>query len=295
MVPVEKEGSTRKLKIEFLLLMCTFGCLGLLVRGISLPTIVIVWARAAISACSLLLVLLLSRRKDWKACRTFLVPMVASGIFLAVDWIGLFAAYRYTTIATTTLIYYFNPVIVILGATFFLKERMTVRKAVCIAVAFIGMVFVSGVAENGLPAPGEIKGVLFALLGGAGYATLILINKKYPDGDPLMRTFIQLSAAAVIMTVYVPATTDLSACTLSVKDAVLLLLMSVVMTGIAYIAYFSLIVRIPSSSVAFFSYADPVVAVLISVFFLGEPFSLLALLGGILIIGAAIVAERPSE
>ena len=46
-----------KLKIAFLLLMCSYGCLGLVVRGIALPTVVIVWARALISSVSLLLFL----------------------------------------------------------------------------------------------------------------------------------------------------------------------------------------------------------------------------------------------
>ena len=292
---MKTERSMTKLKIEFLLLMCAYGCLGLVVRGITLPTVVIVWARALISACSLLLFLLVSRKKNWKECRKFFAPMLASGVFLAVDWIGLFAAYRYTTIATTTLCYYITPVIVILGAALLLKERLTVRKAICIMTAFIGMIFVSGVAENGLPALSEIKGVLLALFGALGYAAVILINKRFPDGDPLMRTFVQLCTAAIIMTGYILATTDLSACTIDAKGIILLLLLGVVMTGAAYIAYFSLIVRIPSGSVAFFSYADPIVAVIISVFFLGEPFSLFALIGGVMIIGAAIAAELPSK
>ena len=153
------------------------------------------------------------------------------------------------------------------------------------------MGFVSGVVQNGLPKLSEMKGVLLALLGAFGYAVVILINKRYPEGDQLKRTLIQLCTAALIMTVYVLWTTDLSAYRLGAKDIGLLLLLGVVMTAAAYIAYFGLVVRIPSGSVAFFSYADPVVAVIISVFFLGEPFSIYTLIGAVMIIGAAIVAE----
>ena len=146
------------------------------------------------------------------------------------------------------------------------------------------------------------EGEIHALLGenGAGKSTLmniltrpvvILINKRYPEGDQLKRTLIQLCTAALIMTVYVLWTTDLSAYRLGAKDIGLLLLLGVVMTAAAYIAYFGLVVRIPSGSVAFFSYADPVVAVIISVFFLGEPFSIYTFIGAVMIIGAAIVAE----
>ena len=292
---MQTKKNTNKLKIAFLLLMCSYGALGPVVRGISLPTAVIVWARAVISSLALFLFLLITPRKDWKECRGFLIPMLISGAFLAVDWIGLFASYRYTTIATATLCYYIVPVLVMIGAAVFLHEPLTLRKGICILVAFIGMVFVSGVAENGLPKLSEIKGVLLALLGAVGYAAVILINKKYPQGNPLMRTFFQLLTAAVIMTVYTLKTVDLAACTPSTKDIVLLLLLGVVMTAAAYIAYFYLIVNIPSDSVAFFSYADPIVAVIISVFFLGEKFSVYTLIGGIMIIGAAIVAELPEK
>jgi RarD protein len=217
--------------------------------------------------------------------------MIFSGIFLAVDWIGLFASYRYTTIATTTLCYYIAPVLVLLGAAIFLREKLSLRQMICIAVAVIGMGFVSGMVQNGLPKLSEMKGVLLALLGAFGYAVVILINKRYPEGDQLKPTLIQLCTAALIMTVYVLGTTDLSAYRLGAKDIGLLLLLGIVMTAAAYIAYFGLVVRIPSGSVAFFSYADPVVAVIISVFFLGEPFSIYTFIGAVMIIGAAIVAE----
>lgn len=286
----EKTKLTRK-KLAFLLLMAAFGCLGPLVREISLPTISIVWARALISAIALLLFLLLSGKWNRKSCRSFLVPMLVCGGLLAVDWIGLFASYRYTTIATATLCYYIVPVLVMIGATVFLGERLTLRKLICIVIAFAGMAFVSGVVENGLPRLSEIKGVLLAFLGAAAYAGIILINKKYPEGDPLMRTFLQLSTAALIMTAYLAASGALPTEPISRKDIVLLLILGVVMTAAAYIAYFSLIVKIPSGTVAFFSYADPIVAVIISVFFLHEPFSIYTLIGAAMIIGAAIAAE----
>ena len=280
-----------KLKTAFLLLMCSYGCLGLVVRAIALPTVVIVWARALISSLALLLFLLFSGRADRKAFGKPLLPMVVSGVFLAVDWIGLFASYRYTTIATATLCYYIVPVLVMLGAAVLLGERLSARQIVCIVIAFVGMVFVSGVAENGLPRLSEIRGVLLALLGAVGYAGVILINKKYPEGDSILRTFVQLCTAAVIMSAYVLKTTDLRSFSPNAKDIVLLLVLGVLMTAAAYIAYFYLIVRIPSASVAFFSYADPVVAVFVSLIFLGEPFSVFTLIGGAMIIGAAVVSE----
>ena len=50
------------------------------------------------------------------------------------------------------------------GAAILMHEQLTARKLLCIAVALIGMVFVSGVADSGLPDAGEAKGILLGLL-----------------------------------------------------------------------------------------------------------------------------------
>ena len=46
-----------------------------------------------------------------------------------------------------------------------------------------------------------------------------------------------------------------------------------------------------AQTVAIFSYVDPIVAVLLSAFVLGEPLSALGVLGVVLVLGAAVVSE----
>ena len=285
---MEKKTVLRKL--AFLLLMALFGGLGPLVRAIGLPSSVTACLRAWISAAALGAFLLVSRRRvDRAETRRTLVPMLLSGVLIGLDWIGLFASYGYTTIATATVCYYIAPIVVLLGAAPLLRERFTLRHLLCALAAFVGMVFVSGVAETGFAAA-DVRGPLFALFGALAYAGVVLINKKYPGGDSLVRTAIQLAAAALLTTPYV-LLTERAPISLTPKGVALLLLLGVVLTAIAYIAYFTLIVHIPSRTVAIFSYADPLVAVLISVFFLGEGMSVFGMIGTALIIGAALLSE----
>ena len=96
--------------------------------------------------------------------------------------------------------------------------------------------------------------------------------------------------AALVTTPYV-LLTERGAISIDLRGAVLLLLLGVGLTAIPYIIYFSLIVRIPARSVAIFSYADPVMAVLLSMFLLGETMTLFGLVGTMLIIGAAMISE----
>jgi RarD protein len=284
------KDKTALLKIRFVLLMALFGLIGPLVRAIGLPSSVTACLRAWISAAALVAFCLVSRRPvDREETKRTLLPMLASGALIGFNWIGLFEAYRYTTVATATVCYYVVPILILLASPLLLGERFTLRHLLCALAAFVGMIFVSGVAESGFAAA-DVRGPLFALLGAAGYACVILINKKFPSGDSILRTTVQLSAAAVVTTPYVLLTQS-GGVSLDLKSALLLLLLGVGFTAIPYILYFNLIVRIPARSVAIFSYADPLVAVLLSVFALGEPMTLYGLIGTVLIIGAAMISE----
>lgn len=279
-------------KIEFALLMSLFGCLGPLVRAIGLPSAVTACLRAWISAVVLIAYIFISGRKyEHGEFRKALTPMLFCGIFLAIDWLGLFASYNFTTIATSTVCYYVAPVLVFFLSPIILKEKFTLRHLVCAILAFTGMALISGIVENGLPSAADMKGIAFALLGAAGYAGVILMNKKFPAGDSILRTTIQLSVAAVLTTPYILMKNDVSALSFTPKSVLLLLVLGIGLTALTYIVYFHLILKIPGRSVAIFSYADPTVAVLISVVFLGETISVLGIIGAVLVIASAIVSE----
>ena len=287
-----KERSAWSLKIEYILVMALFGCLGPVVKAIPLPSAVTACLRAWISFVLLAVYLLARRRIRAASFKGILLPMLLSGACLTGDWIGLFEAYRYTTVATATVCYYMAPIFVFLASPLILKERFTARHAICAGVSFLGMVLVSGVLQNGSRGSGDIRGILFALIGAVSYTAIVLINKKYPAGDPVIRTMVQLVAAAVLMTPYILLTNRGASFSLEFRHILLLLVLGGVLTAFAYIRYFAVIVKIPARTVSIFAYADPVVAVLLSVFFLNEPITLSAVIGSVLIIAACIFSER---
>ena len=72
---------------------------------------------------------------------------------------------------------------------------------------------------------------------------------------------------------------------------VLLLVVGIVHTGIAYVLYFGSMDGLRVQSVAILSYIDPVSALLFSAILLQEPLSLLNIVGAVMIIGSAVVSE----
>ncbi len=276
--------------------MFIYGTIGIFVRCIPLPSSLIAMVRGLLGAPFLLLVMLAQKKRLSKeALRRNLLLLCILGVLLGANWILLFESYRYTTVATATLCYYTAPIFIVAVSPFILRERMTVRKLLCVLTALAGMVFVSGVAENGIPAIAEIQGVLLALGAAVLYATIVMLNKKLKDIAAFDRTIMQLAISALVLLPYNIFGGCFQGISLSGFSALMLLVVGVVHTGFAYYLYFGSMEELKSQTLAILSYIDPVVAVLLSALILGEKMSIYGLIGAVLILGAAIVSELPEK
>ena len=279
-------------RLRVLLSMVIYGSIGVFVRLIPLPSALIAMLRGAIGAPFLLLLLALKREKiDRQSIRPALPRLCLTGALLGVNWILLFESYRYTTVATATLCYYMQPVIVILASPLLFRESLPPFKVLCVAVALVGMVFVSGVPEGGLPTAGEARGVLYGLAAAALYATVVLMNKLIQGVGTYEKTILQLSAAAVVLVPYLAVTEDFSTLEVPPFAVIMVLVVGVVHTGIAYALYFGSMDGLRAQTVALMSYIDPVTAILLSALLLREPMTPLGILGAALVLGSTIVSE----
>lgn len=281
-------------KRDLIFSVSVFGTIGIFVRWIGLPSSVIALVRGAVGAAFLLLLARFRHAPiDRAALRRRWQLLLLSAAMMSFNWITLFEAYRYTTVATATLCYYMAPIFVTLISPVLLKERLTARKLLCVFLALVGMVFVSGVPQSGLPGPSETKGILLALCSAALYAGVILIN-KYLAGVPAYdRTLLQLACAAAVMIPYILLTEDLSAMSVTPLGAVLLLIVAVFHTGWCYALYFGSMTVLSAQTVALFSYIDPIVAILLSALLLREPLGWSGILGAALVLGSTLVSELP--
>lgn len=278
-------------RIKLFSSMFLFGTIGLFVRAIPLPSSMIALVRAMIGTAFLLLVLLLRHEKpDLSAIRRNIKTLAISGTAMGFNWILLFEAYRYTTVAVATLCYYFSAIFVIIASPFVLKEKLTPVKAVCSAVALAGMVLVSGVLDGAAGAFSPV-GVALGLGAAVLYATVVLLNKRLENISSFDRTISQLGVAAVVLLPYVLLTENLSGISIDPFGLLMLLTVAVLHTGVAYAMYFSSLQSLKAQTVALFSYLDPVVALLLSVFVLREPMSPAAVIGAVLVLGTMLASE----
>ena len=273
--------------------MVIFGTIGIFRKYIPLSSGVVAMVRGFVGVLFLLLVLAVRReRLSWSAIRKNLALLLISGALIGFNWILLFEAYNYTSVATATLCYYMSPVFVTLVSPLVLREKLTGRKLLLVMVALCGMVLVSDVLRVGVSDIGELRGILLGLGAAALYASVILLNKKLQDISAYDRTVLQLGSAFVVLLPYVLAVEDVTAVlTVGPLAIALLAVVGVLHTGVAYAMYFSAMRDLPAQTVAIFSYADPILAVVLSAVILGEPMGIGVAVGGLLILGAALLGE----
>lgn len=281
----------RAARLRIVLSMLIFGTIGLVRRYIPLPSGLLAQTRGAIGAVFLLLVMRLRREKlSWSAIRGNAGKLCLSGAMLGFNWILLFEAYRFTTVAAATICYYMAPVLVLLVSPL-LGERLTLRKALCCAAAVAGMALVSGVLTAG---GGSLRGALLGLGAAVLYAGIVLTNKRLRDIAAFDRTVVQLLVSSVVLLPYSLLTEDLSALSLTPGALALVGVAGVVHTGLAYALYFGSMKDVKAQTAALLSYIDPVAAVLLSALVLREPLGLTGVVGTVLVLGATVVSELPN-
>ena len=275
--------------------MLMFGTLGIVRRYIPLSSAMLAMCRGVLGSVFLLVFVLVRGGKPKLPERKATLWLVLTGAVMGLNWMLLFEAYNYTTVAAATMCYYMQPTIVILLSPLVFRERLGAKRLACAGAAIVGMLFVSGVLSGGAGQMQDIRGIIFGLGAAVFYATVIILNKKVVVEDVYAKTIIQLAGAALVMIPYVLITEGVPELALTPADIGLVLLVGVVHTGVTYALYFGSMQRLRAQTVAVLSYIDPVFALLLSAAVLHESLTPLGIVGAVLIIGSAIISETAKE
>lgn len=271
--------------------MAIFGTLAPFVRNIGLSSGALALCRAVLGAGLIGCFLILRGKNPFSGgFKGDGLLLLLSGAAMGINWILLFEAYRYTTVSTATLCYYFAPILVTALSPLLFREKLTKRQLICFVMATLGLVLITG-TESG----GSWKGILFGLGAACFYAGVILLNKFIRGVDGIRRTFLQFLSAIVILIPYVLGTGGVALGNLNGTGWLCLLIVGLFHTGITYCMYFSSLKAIPGQQAAIFSYIDPVTAVLVSVLLLREPLTLTQAMGGILVLGFTLWNALPER
>ncbi|MGG4046328.1 DMT family transporter [Paenibacillus favisporus] len=280
-----------KEKIYFILSMIIFGAVGVFAKYIDMSSSEIAFFLSLIGALFLLVVFVWTKQKvSWRSVKKNATVLFMASITLSGNWIFLFQAYKETTIATAALSYYFAPVLVIILSPLILKEKLSLKKAICIGTALLGLFFI---LQNGrMEAAGNhLLGIGYGLVAAGFYAGLTLVNKFIRDLDGLASTLLQLGLSVVMLFPFVLFSEGLHFNAINSTAMMLMFVLGIVHGGIGFYFFFAGMKVLNGQSIAVLSYIDPLTSLLISVLVIGERMTLQQLIGAVLLLGSIWIGE----
>ncbi|MBD0381884.1 DMT family transporter [Paenibacillus sedimenti] len=281
-----------KEKIYFVFSMIIFGAVGIFAKYIELSSSEIALFMSLIGSFLLFVICILTKNKvSWHNIKKNAFALLIASIALSGNWIFLFQSYKETTIANAALSYYFAPVLVIVMSPIVLKEKLSLKKVLCVCAALFGLIIIlqsdrSGEHNN------HLLGIVYGLIAATFYAILTLTNKFIRNMNGLEITFTQLLLSSVLLIPYLFITEEkLGLYQISSNSVILILILGILHAGVGFYLFFSGMKGLEGQSIAILSYLDPLTSLLISALVIGERMTLIQILGALLLLGSTFISE----
>ncbi|MBI2314292.1 MAG: DMT family transporter [Betaproteobacteria bacterium] len=237
-------------------------------------------------AAVLMAVIMTATGQRWPRGKTLAI-LAAMG---AIGYVGqsfcFFTALTYASPGLVALLLYLYPALVTLLSALVLREPLTRMKAVALVLALAGTALTIG--PEGGPRPlGIALGVAAAVI----YSVYIIVGSRATKHTGAIPSSAVITAsAAVVYGILVAAQPPAFPGTASGWLAVIAI--AVVSTVIAIVAFFAGMRRIGAADAATLSTLEPVVTVILAAVVLGEAIAPVQVLGGAVIIAAAVMLAR---
>lgn len=218
---------------------------------------------------------------------------ILAGLLFGIEFSLVFVALEYTTVARNSLLVNTMPFWVLVGAHFWLGERMTLQKLLGLVLAFCGVIviFSDRLGSNG---QSTLFGDLLSLVAGLFWAltTLTIKRSKLQTASAEKVLLYQLVVSAIIAIPLVPlAGPALRDVTPLATGA--LLFQAVYIVTITYIVWFWLMRRYPAAGLSSFAFLSPAFSVICGWLILGEPLTWKIFVAlGLIALGLSVV-NRP--
>jgi DME family drug/metabolite transporter len=276
-----------------------WGTLGLFAKilyaeGVSFEALVAV--RASLGWAAMLLFVLLRRgagslrvvRRDL----LFLFPLGILGIG-AFYWLYFFTV-RESTVGTAAILLYSSPAFVALLAWIFLKETLGLLRLLALTLTFGGIFLVVGGYDPGTLEVSPL--VLTAgLLSGLTYGLYSIFGKPMAGHlEPAVILSYALGFGSLLL-VLAALPTFYTLVGLSSRSYALLFMLAVVHTALAFGLYTVGLKRLDAGQAAIVATVEPVVAGAIGVVLLGEKLTALKVIGALLVLAGAALAQVSLE
>jgi drug/metabolite transporter (DMT)-like permease len=234
------------------------------------------------------------------------LPRLSGRQWLATFVLGLFGVFAYNLFfmgalaklpaSRAALIIALNPAITIAISAVVLKERLSARRWLGVAVALLGVAIVVSRGDFRSFAGGGVGvGELFMFAAVTSWALYTILGRKVLGGlTPLAATnYAALWGTLLLGLAALPSFGTLHPTQFDWRMVTSLLYLGVLGTALAFVWYYMSVKKVGASTTSVFNNLVPVFGVAISVLVLGEPLLLSMLVGGAVTIAGVLMVSRP--
>jgi drug/metabolite transporter (DMT)-like permease len=267
-----------------------WSSLGIVIKLSGMPVHLLMFFSCIISVSLIGLILTKKEFRQYMPKRRGVLHLFVLGLISLINTFSFFYAYKNTSVANAVLTHYTAPVMVAFLAPIFLKERLTVKVLIAVAVATAGLWIMLGVSVSqffSLVVAGDKNtgGILAGLFSGFAYAVLIIIIRTLAQNfNPMIMTFFQNLFIATMLLPSVSFSQALNWWAFGV--------MGVVHSTIAPILYFRGMRDVTANKTAILGYLEPVCAIILGMVFLGEAVNYKTIIGGSMILFSGYLTIR---
>lgn len=259
----------------------------LMAMGMLTPSIL---AYRFLWAALLLLLILWVKKIDLKITRYEALLLLSLGLIYVCSAMGLQLGYLYMPTGIATVIHFTYPIYVILLLFLFYGQRPTLLVMLAILLAFVGVLFITGVGSGVQPIP--FGGFLIVAVTGLAYASyMVIVNKSILQRmNNIKLSFYALLFCGVGFLIIAYFWGGIQ----PIPDAKgwgLMLLLAILPTVVANITLVEGVKLCGSTLSSVLGALEPLTAVVIGILVFDEPLTLMHLLGiGLIICSVLIIS-----
>ncbi len=219
---------------------------------------------------------------------------VFTGVLFALEFLLLFLALDYSTVARVSMLFYTMPVWMTIAAHFLIPaERLNTVRVLGLAVAVAGLAVAMwgrGEGENLLL--GDIYCIAAAMI----WAAIGLVARLTPmnRSAPEMQLLYQLVVSALVLLPLSYLIGD-QVRDLHLEHWWILVFQSIVVVGFGFSTWFWVLSKYPSSDMASFGFLAPVFGVMLGWLLLGEELSIWIIVALVLVSCGIVLINRKSK
>jgi drug/metabolite transporter (DMT)-like permease len=243
--------------------------------------------RFVLAALGMLLLAFVIGQNPFRLSRRQATSLLAvGGVMYTAQALTYFIALRTLPASLCVLIVYIYPSLVVIGAWIFLGRRVSRWHVGALVASFAGVILLVGGAQFQLGV-----GLIFAFIAPLMYTAFILVSERVMTAvPPVAASAVMMSGTAVVLSaiaaaqgqLVLPSTADSWAISVGI---------AVVPTMIAISLFLAGLPRIGAARASLISTLELVVTVVLAILLLGDRFSPLEAVGGVLVLGAVVVVQ----